>query len=298
MRLLTVPAVADTIARLMQRGPGPRVPDEIAFAEIPATTTAVTVPTRHGDAPAVVYAPPGGVEGAPVHVNLHGGGFALGHPEQDDPWCRYLAHEAGVVVVNVDYALAPQHRFPVAVEQAYDALAWAALDGHGWDGSRLTVGGHSAGGAAATAAARQALAAGTPRVALQVLQYPPLDLVTPGGRKHAAGRSIISVPMTQVFDTAYVPTRAAKEHPLASPAWDGDTADLTGIAPAVVVTCALDRLHDEGVRYADRLAAAGALVEHVDLPDQDHGYTVLTRDRAVVERVYALLARHVRTAVG
>ena len=124
----------------------------LRFAEIPAATHTVLVPTRHVEAACTVYSPLAGHAGAPAYVNFHGGGFVVGCPEQDDPWCRYLAAKAGVAVINVDYALAPQHRFPVAVEQAYDVVKWAAAPERPWDGTRLCVGGQSAGGALTAAA--------------------------------------------------------------------------------------------------------------------------------------------------
>ena len=88
-----------------------------------------------------------------MYVNFHGGGFVVARPQQDDHICRYIAATADCVVINVDYAVSPQRRFPTAVTQAYDVTAWVAENGpaNGWDGSRLAVGGHSA-GASLTAA--------------------------------------------------------------------------------------------------------------------------------------------------
>ena len=159
------------------------------------------------------------------------------HPEQDDPLCRYLAANAGVAVVNVDYDVAPLHRFPDPVEEAYDAVCWAAGPGHGWDGSRLCVGGQSAGGALAAGAARLALEQGGPAIALQVLHYPPLDLATPQRDKRVAGKSVISVPVGKIFDAVYLPSREARRDRLASPAWGANGDGLSGIAPALLITC-------------------------------------------------------------
>lgn len=300
MSLLTKPAVANSVARLIQRGPGPRISSEIAFGEIPADTRELVVPTRHGDLAATLYLPPSAESQPPaLYVNFHGGGFVLRHPEQDDPLCRYLAATAHVAVLNVDYDVAPGHPFPMPVEEAYDAVLWASRQEDGsWDGSRLVVGGQSAGGALAAGAARLALEEGGPALVLQVLHYPPLDLVTPGDRKRAAGKTIIPVPMTRIFDTAYAPSPEQKHHRLASPAWGDNAEGIEGIAPAVVITCGVDRLHDEGVRYARKLAEAGALAEHVDLPDADHGYNLMGSDRSLVERNYALIAGHVRDATA
>jgi acetyl esterase len=269
------------------------------FPECRAQIDEVSVPTSFGPARAFVYRPvdqpADEAAGPPVHVNFHGGGYVMRDVELDDPLCRYLAAEAGVVVVNVDYVVAPQHRFPAAPHQAYEVVRWIAEHGDtlGWDGTRLTVGGQSAGGALAAAVARQALEQGDPRIALQVLHYPPLDLVTHARDKVAAGTNPLIKPwMGDVFDNAYIPDLAARADRLASPAHAADDADLTGIAPAVVVTCELDRLRGDGEAYARRLLAVGALVAHLDIPGVDHGYDMNDLDTA--RRTYAFIAERLR----
>jgi acetyl esterase/lipase len=298
MSILGTPLIADALARLLQRLPAPRLATEVSFAELPAHTETVAVPTRHGDVRAVVYWPEDSIGPVPAYVNFHGGGFVMRHPEQDDPLCRYLAANAGVAVVNVDYDVAPSHRFPEPVEEAYDAVRWAAGPGHGWDGSRLCVGGQSAGGALAAGAARLALERGGPAIALQVLHYPPLDLATPARDKHAAGTPAISVPIEKLFDAVYFPSPEARRDRLASPAWGANSDGISGIAPALVITCEIDLLHDEGVAYAEKLAAVGALREHRDLMGTDHGYNLHVKDRALVEDCYALIAKHVISATA
>jgi acetyl esterase len=298
MSILGTPLVADTFARLLQRRPAPRLAAEVLFPELPALTEPVVIPTRHGNVPAVVYWPEDPGDPVPVYVNFHGGGFVTRHPEQDDPLCRYLAAYAGVAVVNVDYDVAPGHRFPGPVEEAYDAVSWAAGPGHGWDGARLCVGGQSAGGALAAGAARLALEQGGPGIALQVLHYALLDLATPARDKPAAGVSFASLPLNEVFDTAYLPSPEVRRDRLASPAWGANGDGIAGIAPALVITCEIDRLHDEGVAYADKLAGVGALREHRDLAGTVHGYNLYVKDRALVEDCYALIAKHVISATA
>jgi acetyl esterase/lipase len=291
------PLIADTLARLIQLR-RPRVAPEVSFAELPARTETVTIPTRHGDVRAVVYWPEESGGRVPVYVNFHGGGFVIRHPEQDDPLCRYLAANAGVAVVNVDYDVAPRHRFPDPVEEAYDAVCWAAGPGHGWDGTRLCIGGQSAGGSLAAGAARLALELDGPAIALQVLHYPPLDLATPQRDKHATGLPAISLPVEKVFDAVYLPVLETRRDRLASPAWGPNGDGLAGIAPALLITCEADLLHDEGVAFAAKLAAAGALREHRDLAGVGHGYNLYVRDRTLVEESYALIARHVMAATA
>jgi acetyl esterase/lipase len=298
MSILGTPLVADALARLLQRRPGPRPPRELSFAELPARTETVTIPTRHGAVRAVVYRPEDSGGPAPVYVNLHGGGFVVRHPEQDDPLCRYLAAYAGVAVVNVDYDTAPQHRFPVPVEEAYDVVRWAAGPGHGWDGARVCVGGQSAGGSIAAGAARLALEQGGPALALQVLHYAVLDLATSPASKNVAGQRVTSVVMERLFDAVYFASPEATRDRLASPAWGSNGDAIAGIAPALVITCEFDRLRDEGAAYAGKLAAVGALREHADVPGTGHGYNLYVRDRALVEDSYARIAKHVVAATA
>ena len=126
MSILSLPVAADTLARVFAGAVNPAPKAAVPFAEIPGRSSQATIPTRYGPVAATLYHPPSDVGCPPVYVNVHGGGFVVGHPEQDDPWCRYLAANAGVVVVNPDYVLAPRHRFPTAPQQIYDIVCWAA----------------------------------------------------------------------------------------------------------------------------------------------------------------------------
>ncbi|MET7682562.1 alpha/beta hydrolase fold domain-containing protein [Streptomyces sp. NPDC005423] len=309
MSVLARPPVAAFVAKSMQRlsrwadrrpsGPGSAASSHARLPEFPRRIRELTVRTAIAPARVTVYLPAAEGPPPPVHVNFHGGGYVMPLTELDDPLCRFLAAEAGVAVVNVDYVVAPQHPFPAPPRQAYDVVRWIAGHGaeQGWDGARLTVGGQSAGGGLAAAVARQALEEGGPAIALQVLHYPPLDLATSAKEKRAAiPKPVLRPWMAEVFDTSYVPEVTARADRLVSPAHPSDTADLRGIAPALVITAEYDLLRAEGVRYADRLAAAGALVEHFDVTGADHGYDGKDDQRAL--QVYALIARHLREAVG
>jgi acetyl esterase len=292
--------LADAIARVFAVGVRPGPMRGVRFPEIPGRTTLIEIPTRHGNVAATVYHPAAGEEKPPVYVNVHGGGFVVGHREQDDPWCRFLAAHANVVVVNVDYLLAPQHRFPVPVEQIYDVLSWASAPDRDWDGSRLCVGGQSAGGSLAAAASRLAWEGGGPRIALQVLHYPPLDLVTATKAKHSplGAKAVLKPWMGEVFNAAYVPDRARRTDRLASPVWGANADGIDGIAPALIVTAEYDRLRGEGHQYAQKLDAVGSLAEYHDVPGVDHGYNIMSNNAEVTRKVYDLIARHVRRATG
>lgn len=299
LSILSIPLVADAAARTFAATVNPAPKPAVRFPEFAGRTSEVTIDTRQGPVSATVYHPPAATN-PPVYVNAHGGGFVVGHPEQDDPWCRYLAANAGVVVINPDYVLAPRHRFPAAVHQIYDVVCWAAGPGRDWDGTRLCVGGQSAGGNLSAAAARLALEDGGPDIALQVLHYAPLDLVTPSRDKPSTlGRRAIMKPwMSEVFDTAYIPERARRRDRLASPAWGDNADEVAGIAPALVVTAEHDRLRDEARRYAGKLGAVGALAEYHEVAGVDHGYNIMSAAGEVTRRTYAHIADRVVRATG
>jgi acetyl esterase len=309
MSILARPAVASFAAKAMQRavqlasrragGRGSATSPLDRFPEFPRDAHELTIPTSVAPARVTVYMPATKGAPPPVHVNFHGGGYVMPLTELDDPLCRFLAAEAGVAVINVDYVVAPQHRFPAPPRQAYEVVRWIASHGdeHGWDGGRLTVGGQSAGGGLAAAVARQALEEDGPAIALQVLHYPPLDLATSAKDKRAAiAKPMLRPWMAEVFDSSYVPDPRERADRLVSPANPADTADLEGIAPALVVTAQFDLLRAEGERYAERLKKAGALVEHYDVPDADHAYD--GKDFEKARQVYALIAGHVRRAAN
>jgi acetyl esterase len=294
MSVLSLQFVADRIARGMARSPMAVAP-ELSFPEIAGRARPIAVPTRHGDVACTLYSPPQTADKPPVYINMHGGGYVMRGAEQDDPLCRYLAAKAAVAVLNVDYDVAPDHRFPVAVEQVFDVVRWAAEQSLEWDGKRLAVGGQSAGGALAAAAARLGFEQGAPSIALQVLHYPPLDLVTSAkDKKAAAGKSVIAPWMGEVFDTAYAPDPATRKDRLISPAWGPNATGLAGIAPALVITCENDRLRDEGVAFAQTLERQGALAEHYEVANADHAYNLMGGTRQQAEATYALIVRHLK----
>ncbi|MHA3023034.1 alpha/beta hydrolase [Mycobacterium sp. BMJ-28] len=295
MSVLSTPLIADALARLFARVVNPSPKPGVRFSDIAVGSADITVPTRHGDTAATIYRPDGDPAG--VYLNIHGGGFVVGHREQDDPWCRFLAARAGVVVVNTDYQLAPDHRFPTAVEQLYDVATWAAAQEAG---DRLCVGGQSAGGNLSAAVSRMALTEGGPSIALQVLHYAPLDLVTATAHKRSplGGKAILKPWMGEVFDTAYIPDHKQRRDPLASPAWGDNADDIAGIAPALVIACEYDRLRDEASDYAKSLDAVGALLDYVEVPAVDHGYNIMSDATEVTRGMYELIAGQVRRAVS
>lgn len=293
------PIVADTLARVMNRlAYGNRNP-ALRFEDVLGTSSEISIPTRHGPVRATKYLSPDMDVRPAVYVNFHGGGFVFRDPEQDDPFCRYLALHAGVVVLNVDYDVAPKRRFPVAVDEAFDAVCWASGGSHEWDGGRLCVGGQSAGGNLTAAVARLSLEQGGPPIALQVLHYAPFNLVQPAREgPPGSGPQVVPPWLGRVFHTAYVPDPAMRTSRLVSPLHSDSAKGIEGIAPALVITAQHDNLHDDGVAYAAALQQAGALVEHLDVAGAGHAYNIIggTREQAV--RTYDVIVRQVRRAVG
>ena len=188
------------------------------------------IPGTRGLTTATVYRPETDARVPAVHLNLHGGGYVLDLTTMDDPACRLLAATSGSVVVNAEYVLAPQHRFPDPPDHAYEIASWLAAHGaeHGWDGSRLTIGGQSAGGALTAAVARMALERGGPALSLQVLHYPVLDLV-PARKASLIRRPKLRPWMGEVAPTHVFRSRSAADRLVLHAA--GDIADLDGSRP-------------------------------------------------------------------
>ena len=229
------------------------------------------VPGPRGSIDCRIYAPVRG-EALPALLYLHGGGWVVGDIDSHDSVCRALARRAGCMVLSVDYRLAPEHRFPAAVEDAWTGLVWlhdnaAAI---GADPDRLAVGGDSSGGNLAAVLARWARDRHGPRIAAQVLIYPVTDhdLDTRSYRTVGTGYGLTRDSMRWYWEQ-YLSNPQDAISPDASPL---RAADLSNLAPALVITCELDPLASEGSAYAAALAAAGVPVEHIHEPDMIHGY--------------------------
>jgi acetyl esterase len=222
-----------------------------------ARVEALDIPARDGAVlPARLYAPATGP--LPVLLYFHGGGFTIGSIDTHDVLCRELSRLSGCAVVSLGYRLAPAHRFPVAVNDAHDALQWLAAQGRalGLDMSRLALGGDSAGGTLAAVCAILARDAGLP-VALQLLFYPGCSPRpdTPSHRRFADGL-VLEAPHIEWFFEQYIDRDHREDWrfaPLLAP-------DVDGVAPAWIGLAECDPLFDEGLHYADKLRAASVPV--------------------------------------
>lgn len=218
----------------------------------------VTVPVAGGAIEALVYVPPGPGP-HPAHLFVHGGGWGLGsiHHAVVDATCRERCVGAGCVVVSVGYRKAPEHRFPVPLEDAFAALRWLAdqAEALGVRRDLVTIGGQSAGGNLAAAVALKARDEGGPAIAFQLLEIPALDLTFAGASvaTYATGYGLTARGMEQ-FRDAYVRGPDDLTHPYASPLL---APDLTGLPPAHVMVAEFDVLRDEGEAYVRRLNDAG-----------------------------------------
>jgi acetyl esterase len=234
------------------------VADAAALNGPPAPVAAVAdrlVPGPAGELPVRVYTPEGS-RPFPIVVFFHGGGWVVGTLDTYDPLCRALAAVTPAVVVSVDYRLAPEHRWPAAVEDAYAATEWASRNAAALGGAqhRLAVAGDSAGGNLAAVVALGARDRGGPAIAFQLLVYPVLDVAggTASWQEYADGYHLTADGMRWYWDHYLGGADGAA--PDASPL---RAAFVGGLPPALVIGAEYDILRDEGEAYAARLAEAG-----------------------------------------
>ncbi|MEJ6023242.1 alpha/beta hydrolase [Ramlibacter sp. PS4R-6] len=230
---------------------------EVPKAEL-ARVEDFTIPARDGFAiPARLYAPAQGK--MPLLVYFHGGGFTIGSVASHDILCRELARLAPCAVISVGYRLAPEHKFPTAFDDAWDALRWIAKGSasHGGVPSRLAVGGDSAGGTLAAYCAIEARDTGLP-LALQLLFYPGTapDTSAPSHRRFARGLVLEQKHIDWFFDQ-FIPRELRGDWRFAPLNAD----DVEGVAPAWFGLAECDPLVDDGIAYADKLRLAGVPVD-------------------------------------
>jgi acetyl esterase len=244
-----------------------------------------------------VYVPASARGAAPGLVYFHGGGWVVGSIESHDRVCRALASRAGVVVISVDYRLAPEHPFPAAAEDAIAATRWVLANAASleMDPAAIAVGGDSAGGNV-SAVACQALRHEARRPAFQLLVYPGTDM-TRSLPSHAMFRDsfFLSKAAADWYLGLYMPDRSLERDPRASPLF---AEDLSGLPPALVITCGFDPLRDEGKAYADKMRAAGVEVESVCFEGQMHGVMMLGAALRDGARMLDLAASRLKTSLA
>ncbi len=266
-------------------------------AEAPVPSENRTVPGPAGEVPIRVYRP-SSEQPLPVVVYFHGGGFVIGDLETHDTICHRLAAGVPAVVVSVDYRLAPEHRFPAAVDDCEAATAWVSAHAAdlGGDPARLAVAGDSAGGTLAAVVARRARDKGAPPIAFQLLIYPST----------AAGGSLLVMEYTKGYgldlDTLmWFGASYLSDHDREAALPDVAplvVEDLTGLPPALVLTGECDPLRDEGESYAKRLREAGVAVTTTRYAGMIHGFYGFDRIFDTSKRATAETISALRDALG
>jgi acetyl esterase/lipase len=198
----------------------------------------------------------------PALMFFHGGGFVICNLDTHDRLCRSLANASGCAVVSVDYRLAPEHKYPAAVDDAYAATRYVAEHAaeFGIDPNRIAVGGDSAGGNLAAVVSLLARDRGGPRLKFQLLIYPLVDFEdkSPSMRQFGQGDHFLSIEGLDWFKETYLARADAAREPSVSPM---NATDFRGLPPAMVITAECDPLRDQGEAYARKLEAAGVRVE-------------------------------------
>jgi len=261
------PFVARRIYRETRAALSPQAP-EVSEARL------ILAPGPDGPIPLRGFRPRGAQksEVLPALIYFHGGGWVIGDPDTHDVICRQLANGAGCAVFSVDYRLAPEYRFPAAVEDCIAATQWIAAQAKALaiDPARIAVAGDSAGGTLATVVALAARDAGGPRLCFQMLIYPATDQRQgfPSIMRNAEWLPLTGKAM-KYFRGHYLPHESEWLDWRASPYL---AKSLAGLPPAYLLTAGFDVLRDEGRAYAERLAKEGVATEYKDYPDMVHAF--------------------------
>ena len=267
-----------------------------------AEIRAMTAPGPHGPIPLRLYRPdaPPGTLAVPLAglIYFHGGGWLLGGLDSHDGVCRRFANAAGCVVVSVDYRMAPEHKFPAAVDDSAAATAWAIAQAGalGIDARRVAVGGDSAGGNLAAVMALLARDGDLPKLAYQLLIYPATDMAMTTVSSQTIGPG---VPLTSATMKWFI------DHYMRGPAdvidWRASpirAASVAGTAPALVLTAGVDPLRDEGIAYAARLEREGVRTTAIHLTDQIHGFMSMGRVIRAADTAIDMMAGALRRALA
>ncbi|MEG0383201.1 MAG: alpha/beta hydrolase [Solibacillus sp.] len=251
-----------------------------------------SVAVKDGEIKVRIYTPEG--EGNfPIFIYLHGGGWVLGDLDTVDAPCRSIANQAECIVVSVDYRRAPEYKFPVPLEDCYEAALWVANHASEWkgDATRISIGGDSAGGNLATCVALKARDEQGPTFVSQILIYPVTDVSfsTNSYKENGEGYFLTQDSM-EWFARHYINTEEDKLNPYVAPLL---MKNLSNLPPALVITAGYDPLHDEGVAYANRLQEAGIQVDYTCYEGMIHGFFwmagIMDKGKQAIEQVSCYL---------
>jgi len=225
----------------------------------------------------------------PALVWYHGGGWLLGNLDSHDGVCRRFANAARCRVIAVDYRMAPEHMFPAAVDDSAAATKYVFDNATalGIDANKIAVGGDSAGGNLAAVMALMARDGTLPPLAFQLLIYPATDMMMTTVSSTTIGPGVPLTSATMKWFIDYY----AKGHETDWRASPARVASVAGTAPALVLTCAIDPLRDEGIDYARRLEREGVRVVHLHYSDQIHGFMSMGRLIRAADQAIDMMAR-------
>ena len=256
------------------------------------------VPGADEEIPARLYVPRSQVatpRPSPLLFFVHGGGMMYGDLDTHDSLCRFLAERADVRVLSIDYRLAPEHRFPAAVEDCWASFQWVSeyAEQLGADPERIAVGGDSAGGYLSAVTAIRAAELGLP-VAYQLLIYPVTNMADTSDSRRIFGEGFfLTTAFMDLAEASYLLDHHDRRDPMVSVYFHEKVPD--GLAPAFVVTAGFDPLRDEGEAYARMLADAGVNVELKRYPGFIHGFANIVgvgrTNRAAMAEVAVKLKR-------
>jgi acetyl esterase len=248
------------------------------------------LPGQAGDLPYRLYAPADNArEHAPGFVFFHGGGMVAGSIETHDRVCAALAQTTGCRLISVDYRLAPEHKFPAAIEDAIAATRWVSAHAAslGIDATKLVIGGDSAGATLAAVVCQESVRNAGPAISVQCLICPVLDFEDTSPSREAFAENHLLDRATLEADLAdYLPEGAELADPRISPL---RATKFTGLPSAIIHTAEFDPMRDEGNAYAAKLVAAGVAVEHICHDGMIHNFhamgAVLPQARLVLQQI-------------
>jgi acetyl esterase len=260
-------------------------------------TESVEAPGPAGPILLRIYTPVAAGAGViPAIVYFHGGGFVVGDLDTGDALCRMLANDSQCRVVSVDYRLAPEHKFPAAVEDCFAAAKWVEENATalGIDPNLLAVAGDSAGANLAAVVAQLAKSSnGVPHIGYQLLIYPATRIGAEAERQQMQGY-ILDQRTLAWFHGHYLPEQYDRSDPRISPL---EATDLKSLPPAYIMTAGFDPLREEGIAYAEKLRDAGVAVTHVDYPSMVHGFLSMPAFIPLASEAIGVAARAVREAL-
>ena len=260
----------------------------------------LTAAGPHGEIPVRLYrakaAKPGDAQ--PALVFFHGGGWVFGDIDTHDNLCRSLANSGDCTVLSVDYRLAPEHKFPAAADDCWAAFTWAYANAAklAIDPARLAVSGDSAGGNLAAVVSMLAQRNGGPRIAVQILLYPTVDLAmnTDSFKQLGTGYNLTAAAMLW-FRHLYLNSANEVADWRASPLL---ASNIAGLPPAYIAVAGCDPLHDEGVAFAKLLERNGVPVTFRDFPGQMHGFASMSGFLKASDEVIADVGAALKKNVG